>query len=101
MKKKYDVFDVQLDKEEQELSDALDMAIETGTLESISNMEQHLSDAREAAAQYLKKDARINIRISSQDLTLLKKKAAHKGLPYQTFIASVLHQYAADQFGSN
>jgi predicted DNA binding CopG/RHH family protein len=32
------------------------------------------------------------------DLDRLKQKAAYKGLPYQTFIASVLHEYAAGHF---
>ncbi|KJV93975.1 hypothetical protein RPATATE_1165 [Rickettsia parkeri str. Tate's Hell] len=36
-----------------------------------------------AAANYLKKDTRINIRISSSDLMRIKQKAAYEGLPYQ------------------
>ena len=41
---------------------------------------------------------RITVRISSGDLARLKQKAVYKGLPYQTFIASVLHEYAAGHF---
>jgi hypothetical protein len=41
---------------------------------------------------------RVNIRISERDLERLKQKAAYKGLPYQTFIASILHEYAAGHF---
>ncbi len=52
----------------------------------------------EASSKYFKKDTRVNIRISSNDLQWLKQKAAYKGLPYQTFIASVLHEYAAGHF---
>jgi predicted DNA binding CopG/RHH family protein len=40
----------------------------------------------------------VTLRLSSNDLALLKQKAAYKGLPYQTFIASVLHEYAAGHF---
>jgi len=54
--------------------------------------------AREAAANFLRKDERITLRLSSTDLERLKQKAAYKGLPYQTFIASVLHEYAAGHF---
>jgi predicted DNA binding CopG/RHH family protein len=40
----------------------------------------------------------VTLRLSSGDLARLKQKAAYKGLPYQTFIASVLHEYAAGHF---
>lgn len=49
---------------------------------------------KESAIAYLKKDARINIRLSHHDLELIKQKAAYEGLPYQTLIASLLHKYA-------
>jgi predicted DNA binding CopG/RHH family protein len=41
----------------------------------------------------LKKDKRINIRISSRDLEGIQKKAIEEGLPYQTFISSIIHRY--------
>jgi len=50
--------------------------------------------ALSAAENYLLKDTRINIRISSNDLKRIKQKAAYEGLPYQTLIASILHKYA-------
>jgi predicted DNA binding CopG/RHH family protein len=46
----------------------------------------------------VKKDSRITLRLSTKDLITLKQKAAYKGLPYQTFIASVLHEYAEGHF---
>lgn len=96
--KKHDVFDVELDEEEQELSDAFDKAIESGELKSVANLAQRMAEARQIATNTLRKDARVNIRIASTDLRRLKQKAAFKGLPYQTFIASVLHEYAAGHF---
>ncbi|KJV61948.1 hypothetical protein [Rickettsia amblyommatis] len=45
-----------------------------------------------AAANYLKKDTRINIRIFSSDLMRIKQKAAYEGLPYQTLISSILYK---------
>lgn len=42
----------------------------------------------------LNKDARINIRLISSDLDRLKKIAEEEGIPYQTFIASILHKFA-------
>lgn len=52
-----------------------------------------IENAREAAASYLKKNARINLRLSEPDLKRLKRRAAEEGLPYQTFIASILHRF--------
>ncbi|MBI4350124.1 MAG: antitoxin [Elusimicrobia bacterium] len=42
-----------------------------------------------------RKDAVLNIRINSQDLTRLKQKAKTLGVPYQTFISEILHRYAS------
>ncbi|MBA3582896.1 MAG: hypothetical protein H0W44_10660 [Gammaproteobacteria bacterium] len=80
-----------LDEEEQELLEAF----ERGELKSVDNLAEELAFAREAAANYFRKDARINIRLSRSDLNRIKQKAAYEGLPYQTLIASLLHKYAA------
>ncbi len=88
-KQKSPVFN--LDAEEQALSDSFDR----GEWRSVANLDEELAKAREAAANYLRKDARINIRLSSSDLEQLKQMAAYEGLPYQTLIASILHKYAA------
>jgi predicted DNA binding CopG/RHH family protein len=80
-----------LDKEEQALSDSFDK----GEWKSVRNIEKEKKKAKQAAANYQKKDARINIRISMTDLLQIKQKAAYEGLPYQTLIASILHKYAA------
>jgi predicted DNA binding CopG/RHH family protein len=42
-----------------------------------------------------KKDAVLNIRINSQDLKSIKQKAKRRGIPYQTFVSELIHQYAA------
>jgi predicted DNA binding CopG/RHH family protein len=97
-KKKNDIFDVTLDQEKQKISDAVDQAIHSGKLKSVNHLKEKIASAQKAAANYFRKDARVNIRISSNDLARLKQKAAYKGLPYQTFIASVLHEYAAGHF---
>jgi len=94
--KKKPVFN--LDAEEHEISEGLGRLLDQGKLESVPNLEEEIVLARKAAANYLRKDARVNIRLSSADLLRLKQKAAYKGLPYQAFIASVLHEYAAGHF---
>ena len=50
---------------------------------------------QESARHMMKKDARLNIRISSHDLEGLQKKAMQEGLPYQTFVSSILHKFVA------
>lgn len=52
--------------------------------------------ARKAATRYLKKEARINIRLSIIDLEKIKEKAVYEGLPYQTLISSILHKYVSN-----
>jgi predicted DNA binding CopG/RHH family protein len=94
MKKKHDVFDAKLDSEEHALLES----VERGEWKTVDNAEEEAAFAKEAASNFLRKDERVTLRISSGDLARLKQKAAYKGLPYQTFIASVLHEYAAGHF---
>ncbi|MDP8248438.1 MAG: CopG family antitoxin [Candidatus Tritonobacter lacicola] len=41
-----------------------------------------------------KKDAVLNIRVNSQDLESIKRKAKKLGIKYQTFISELLHKVA-------
>jgi predicted DNA binding CopG/RHH family protein len=47
----------------------------------------------DVARATMRKDKRVNIRMTERDLVHLQKTAMHEGLPYQTFIASILHKY--------
>lgn len=94
MKKKRDIFNVKLDDEEQDLLES----VERGEWKTVKKSKKEAAFAKEAAINSLRKDERVTLRISSIDLDRLKQKAAYKGLPYQTFIASVLHEYAAGHF---
>ncbi len=67
---------------------------EGGKLRRSRNASQEIKYAKEAASNYLRKNNRINIRLSGADLNLLKRKAVQEGMPYQTLIASVLHKFA-------
>lgn len=78
-----------LDKEEQEILSAF----ESGKLKRSDNAVRTQERHQDYAEAMLKKDARINIRISSKDLRGLQKKALAEGIPYQTLVASVLHKY--------
>jgi predicted DNA binding CopG/RHH family protein len=68
---------------------------EKGEFAPVNRQQAALKQAKDAARRYLRKDSRINIRLSSADLEMLKQRAAEEGLPYQTLIASVLHKYAS------
>jgi len=68
-------------------------AFEEGRLRRSKNAAREMLSAKEAALDYLKKNARINIRLSGPDLKLLKRRAVEEGIPYQTLIASVLHKF--------
>ena len=80
----------QLDPYEQELSDA----IENGQVREVSDMEKEkkriVSMFREAA----RKDRRVSLRVNDRDLDAIQARAAANGLPYQTLIATILHQVA-------
>ena len=52
------------------------------------------------ARQTLRKDCRVNIRLSRTDLNGIQVKAVEEGLPYQTLIASVLHKYVTGSLTS-
>ncbi len=41
----------------------------------------------------LRKDRRLNIRLSSKDLEAIQKRALAEGLPYQTLNSNLLHKY--------
>lgn len=80
---------LKLDLEEQ----ALLRALEDGTLKYKPATAAELDEARGAARATLKRDKRMNIRVSSMDMLGLQTKAAKLGMPYQTLVSSVLHQY--------
>ena len=52
-----------------------------------------LAKFKAAARSTAVKDKRVNIRLSSGDLSDIQIRALQEGVPYQTLIASVLHKY--------
>ena len=67
-------------------------AFEKGQLKSIAT-KAALAKFKAAARATAIKDRRVNIRLSSGDLSDIQVKALEEGVPYQTLIASVLHKY--------
>ena len=68
-------------------------AIEKGEFVSVKNVEKAKADAIIAAKNTLNKTKNINIRLSEKDLIKAKAKASETGIPYQTLISSVIHQF--------
>ena len=67
-------------------------AYERGALKSVATKSE-LGRFKAAARATAIKDRRVNIRLSSLDLSDIQVKALEEGIPYQTLIASVLHKY--------
>ena len=78
-----------LDKEEEELLSS----IEKGEWKPVKDMEAEIRKYIEYAKNTLKKDQRISIRISKQDMIGIQSKAMDEGIPYQTLITSIVHKY--------
>ncbi len=86
-----------LDKEEQEILEAF----ETGNIKRSKNAAQTQKRHLQYAEAMFRKDARINIRLTSKDLRGLQKKALAEGIPYQTLVASILHKYVEGRLREN
>lgn len=61
---------------------------------SVNNVEEEIYQAKIAAGRYLKKTKNINIRLTEGDILKVKRKSAELNIPYQTILASVIHQFA-------
>lgn len=80
---------MKLNKEEKELL----KSIENGEWRQIPNFKKEAKRYQESARETLRKNKRVNIRMTERDLVRIQKKAIEEGLPYQTLISSVLHKY--------
>ncbi|OGP66585.1 MAG: antitoxin [Deltaproteobacteria bacterium RBG_13_53_10] len=76
-------------KEEKDLL----ASYERGEWKRVDNLKKRVNRYQKIARLTLRKDKRINIRISAKDLEEIQKKALDEGIPYQTLISSVLHKY--------
>jgi predicted DNA binding CopG/RHH family protein len=82
---------IKLDKDEQEIL----KSFERGEWKSVQNVKAEIMKHQRYARKTLKKDKRVNIRISSKVLEEIQALAAENGIPYQTLMSSVLHRYVS------
>ena len=80
----------ELDKNEKKML----KDFEAGNFRSVKNVKKEIAGYRRYAEDTLSKTRNINIRLSEKDLQKIKALAVKRGLPYQTLISSLLHQYS-------
>lgn len=84
-----------LDSEEKDIIESLNAAIDAG--EFLPSQEKEVDGKKTFWKQVVKnteKRRAITLRLQARDIERLKALARRKGLPYQTYIASALHQLA-------
>lgn len=85
------------DQEEHEILEAF----KSGKVKRAKGATETQKRHQQYAEAMFKKDARINIRLTSKDLRGLQKKALAEGIPYQTLVASILHKYVEGRLHEN
>lgn len=78
-----------LDEEEQAIEDA----IERGEYSSVKNFEEKKAELEAAAKFTLEKNKMITVRLSERNLIRLKAAAAREGIPYQTYVSSLIQKH--------
>lgn len=84
---------VPLDNEEKELMETFEGGLDEGSLVSGMTAERQASVKASARATMNPPKAQITTRLAKHDLARLKARALELGMPYQTLLASVVHQY--------
>ena len=80
---------MKMNKEERELTEAYEKRL----MELETPSTKRLEDYKQIAENTFRKDRRITIRLYDHDLKGIQKKAMKKGIPYQTLISGMIHQY--------
>ena len=78
-----------LDKFEQDIEDYI---LEYKTVPATKK--KKIQDITQKANQ----KENISLQINKQDLHLLKIRAEREGIPFQTFLVSIIHKFATEQF---
>ena len=84
-----------LTKEELEIEKMVENG-EYGRAVYDPKMKAMLEDAaRNSTAS--RKESRVNIRMTEQELDLVRAEASREGIPYQTLMSSIIHKYLTRQ----
>ncbi len=80
---------MKLTKEEKEI----ESLYEEGKIVARKPGKAMLRKLASSADLTFRKDRRINIRLSEHDMVGIQRVAASKGVPYQTLISGLIHQF--------
>ncbi len=78
-----------MDQEEKDLMES----IENDEWKPVNNINLEREKIIAATRNTLKKDKRINLRLTQKDYHQIQIKAIEEGIPYQTLISSLVHKY--------
>jgi predicted DNA binding CopG/RHH family protein len=81
--------EIKLDGYEKDIEKNIDK-FKQASSRKISKIEKIIDTANEKKS--------INLRVYTQDLEQIKLQAQKEGIPYQTFISSILHKFVTGQF---
>ena len=70
-------------------------SVENGEWQSRGDIEKRAKELQSYIKNQKKKA--ISIRVSENDIYVLKKKALQSGVPYQNIIQMLIHQYASNK----
>ncbi len=80
---------MKLDKEESEILNAYDKS----ELKLSAPSKAEKAKIKTTAENTFRKNRRVTIRLYDHDLKGIQKKAMGMGIPYQTLISGMIHQY--------
>ena len=80
---------MKVDQEEKEILEAYEL----GNLKLYTPSKKEIAKVKAMARNTFRKNRRVTIRLYDHDLKGIQKKAMEKGIPYQTLISGMIHQY--------
>jgi len=87
--------DLVLDEEEKQI----EAALERGEFQELPDFENTKKMLEKAARQHrqLNTSKPVTLRINQLDLIKIKAKANRNGIPYQTMLSAMIHDFAEDK----
>ena len=86
-----------LNLEEQKILQELEAEYEAVDYIAVENQEEAKKEFKVIIEANVKQKMAINIRPLESDIAKIKSKALSRGIPYQTLINSIIHQFANDK----
>ena len=68
--------------------------VESDLTSSVDNVESEKNRYAKIALTQMHKKKAVSIRLLESDIERIKAKSVSQGMPYQTLISSLIHQYA-------